>query len=141
MTRNKKILAIDFGNKHIGLAVGFSQSGIVLPKGHVRNDSHAITTIVETIHQNAIDEVVLGRPLFPSGASSPQEKLTLDFYHLLRQEITIPIIWIDERLTTKIAQQTMKSFHFSAKKRKELKDEFSAQLILEYYFKTGFPRP
>jgi putative Holliday junction resolvase len=64
----------------------------------------------------------------------------LDFYHLLQQEINIPIILIDERLTTKIAQQTMKSFSFSARKRKELKDEFSAQLILEYYLKTC-PRP
>jgi putative Holliday junction resolvase len=136
MTRNKKILAIDFGSKYIGLAVGFPSSGLILPKGHIQNNLHAIAAIKEVIQQNDIAEVVLGRPLYPSGESSPQEKQTLDFYHLLKKEMTIPITLVDELLTTKIALQTMKSFDFSAKKRKELKDEFAAQLILEYYFKT-----
>jgi putative holliday junction resolvase len=138
VTRNSiKVLAIDFGNKNIGLAIGFKGSGIVLPKGTLAHHKQVLSEIIQLIHENHIEEVVLGRPLYLSGETSPQETITMDFYHQLRRKITIPITLIDERLTTKIAKNTMKSFSFSPNKQKELKDMFSAQLILETYLKNN----
>jgi putative Holliday junction resolvase len=133
---NIKILAIDFGNKNIGLAIGFKESGIVLPKETLSNHKHIVSEIIQLIHKNHIEEVVLGCPLYPSGEASPQEAITMTFYHQLKNAISIPIIIVDERLTTKIAKNTMRSFSFLKNKQKKLKDMFSAQLILETYLKN-----
>ena len=62
-------------------------------------------------------------------------KRSLQFKEMLEKEVAIPVILIDERLTTIEAENILLDNDTSRKKRKKVIDSLSAQIILEAYIK------
>ncbi|NCD00956.1 Holliday junction resolvase RuvX [bacterium] len=122
----KKIIALDWGSKRIGLAVFDSEVNIVLPLDPL----NSIKEIEEFVKEEEIDLIVLGEPKSLSGDLGNYEKFTA-FKNNLESRISLPLKLLDERLTSKQADVIL------GKKEKDKRDSVSAMLILESYLEKN----
>jgi len=126
-----KVLAVDYGTKRVGLAVGDEELKIVSPKEVVKTEK-ALTRIKEIVKESGIGKIILGYPITLSGKEGQRARLVKAFYEKLKQELPeVEVILWDERFTTDEAMRRLRGL--SPKKKKELKDLLSAMIILEEY--------
>lgn len=126
-----RIMGLDVGEKRIGVAVsdslGYTAQGISTIK---REDIEELKKIVSDYN---IGEIVVGLPKNMDGSIGDQGKKVLDFVEKLKQEIDLPMITWDERLTTKEAEGVLLKADLSRAKRKKVIDKLAAVLILQSY--------
>lgn len=129
-----KILALDVGDKRIGVAVSdpFGFSGT--PLGTLLNNKEFFKKLEEIINQYKPTKIVIGLPLTLSGEEGEQAKKTKNFAKNLQKHFPhIPIEFEDERFTTDIAEERLSLLLKSKKKKKQKLDSISAVVILESY--------
>ena len=127
-----KVLAIDYGTRRVGLAIGDENLRIVSPKGVIKTEK-ALEEIKAIVKTSNVGKIVLGFPLTPSGKEGQRAKLVKKFYEELKRELPdIEIILWDERWTTQEALRRLEGM--SSRKKKQLKDTIAAMVILEEYF-------
>ncbi len=126
-----RIMGLDVGEKRIGVAVsdslGYTAQGISTIK---RENTEELKKIVSDYD---IGEIVVGLPKNMDGSIGEQGKKVLDFIEKLKQEIDLPMITWDERLTTKEAEGVLLKADLSRAKRKKVIDKLAAVLILQSY--------
>ncbi len=122
----KKIIALDWGSKRIGLALFNSEVNLIFPLDPLSS----IKEIEEVLENKEIDLIVLGEPRSLSGVLGDLEKFTA-FKKALEKRISIPLKLVDERLTSKQADVIL------GKKDKKKRDSVSAMLILETYLEKN----
>jgi putative Holliday junction resolvase len=127
-----KKLGIDYGNKIIGLAISDNDNKIALGYGIIENEDmeDSIYRISKLIDKEDIDTIIVGIPLGLKNIITTQTDTTLKFIDKLEDEIDITIEKIDERFTTKIAQDFIKTKKNSKIGDKDIK---AAQIILQDY--------
>ncbi len=127
-----KVLSLDYGTKFIGLAVGDTKLKIAVPKGRLKNDGRVFEKIAELVKSSKVDLLIVGLPLTPSGKEGRRAKEVREFVRKLSQHMSgVKILLWDERYTTEEAMRRLSDLPL--KKKKELKDEFAALVILEEY--------
>ena len=129
-----RILALDVGDKRIGVAVSdpFGFSGT--PIGTFLNNKDFFKNLEEIIKQYKPVKIVIGLPLTLSGEEGQQAKKTKNFAKKLQKYFPeIPIEFEDERFTTDIAEERLSAVLKSKKKKKQKLDSISAVVILESY--------
>ena len=133
-----RVLAIDYGQKRIGIAVTdelkISANG--LDTVHVR-DIHQF--VKDCVAQNDVDTFVVGLPITLDNKPSESTPFVENFVSWLKN--TFPdkkLVRIDERFTSQMAFQTMIDSGISkkARKNKELIDKISATIILQSYLSS-----
>ncbi|MFN3975460.1 MAG: Holliday junction resolvase RuvX [Aquificaceae bacterium] len=132
-----KVLAVDYGRRRIGLALGDTNLKIAVPLGSIENRNQRVfEEISQRIKELGISVVLLGLPLTPSGREGERAKEVKDFLEALKSHIPegVEIILWDERYTTKEAYSMMEGLKW--KKKKELKDSISAYAILLEYLES-----
>ena len=73
-----------------------------------------------------------------NGTESERSKLTQEFIHKLNSRFnTIPVIQVDERLTTVEAHRTMNDLNIKNRKKKDVVDTIAAVYILEQYLNAN----
>lgn len=102
-----RLLAIDLGERRIGLAVADSASGSVRPLATIRRsgDERDGRTIARLIDEQRVDELVIGLPLNMDGSEGEQAARTRAWAATQAEVCGVPISWRDERLTSEIAEQ------------------------------------
>ncbi|MCL4479200.1 MAG: Holliday junction resolvase RuvX [Deltaproteobacteria bacterium] len=130
-----RILAIDFGNARIGLAVndalGITAQGVgSINRTTIEKD---IEVIKRTISSHHIKEIVVGMPYLLDGTKGKQAKRVEDFISELKKHIQLPIKEWDERYTTVRAEEILSEADVHWKKRKAIIDMLAATYILETY--------
>jgi putative Holliday junction resolvase len=75
--------------------------------------------------------IVVGLPKRLSGDNGPAAEEALQFCDFLRQNLSLPIMTEDERLTSAAAEKELLSAGLSREKRKGLIDKVAAALILQ----------
>jgi putative holliday junction resolvase len=80
-----------------------------------------------------ISEIVIGLPLMMSGQVGFLADEVKNFIELLKKAVTVPIISWDERLTTVMAERSLRESSLSRKKRSQLVDTTAAVIILQNY--------
>lgn len=130
-----KILGVDYGDVRTGLAVsdalGFLASGIgTIRPGGMRNT--AIAVAEEAKKQNAV-LIVIGLPKNMDGSEGFRAEAVRAFEALLSEYTEIPRTFYDERLSTVEAHNFLNLTDTKGKKRKEVVDTLSAQIILQNY--------
>ncbi len=120
--KEKKYLAIDWGEKRLGLAVGQLEPNLAVPLKTVANLSEVLAVIIE----EEVDEIVLGQPISMSGKENFSDNF-LYFKKLLTEKANIPIHLVDERLSSKAADKLLIS------KKLGVRDELAAMVILETF--------
>lgn len=133
-----KILAIDYGEKRIGLAVTDDMKMIAFGLTTVAT-SEIFTYLSDYIPKENVETIVVGEPKQMNNTASESEVYIIPFLEKLKEKFpSTPIKRHDERFTSKMAFQTMLDSGLKKKQRKNkaLIDEISATIILQDFLKT-----
>jgi putative Holliday junction resolvase len=130
-----RLLGLDVGDKTIGIAVsdelGLTAQGVtVRSRQTLATDVAYLRGLVERYRAASI---VVGLPKNMDGSIGPQARKTLAFIARLRQACQVPIIEWDERLTTQQAERVLLAADTSRRRRRQVRDQLAAQLILQTY--------
>lgn len=129
-----RILGIDLGIKRIGLAI--SDELLVTAQGlevyEIKNKKSFFSYLKNLIKKYNINKIVVGLPLNKTGEIT-KSSWVLGFITTLIKKINLPVETWDERFTSLEAEKVLLQADTSRKKRKEIIDKVSAQLILQSY--------
>ena len=102
-----KILGIDYGAKHVGLAKGDDENKIALPYLSLENKDvkSLIEELKSLIKDEEIEVVVVGYPLNMKGEKTRQTEEIESFVEFLRKDLDIKIVLEDERLSSVSAKK------------------------------------
>lgn len=132
-----RCLGLDLGTKTLGIAISDRTNVIANPYKTIRfNDtSELIEPLKDIILQESIGEIALGLPKNMDNSCGFASKRSLDFKELLEKHINIPIVLVDERLSTMEAEKYLLDSDMSRKKRKDKIDAVAASVILNTYIR------
>ncbi|QHU93924.1 Holliday junction resolvase RuvX [Candidatus Saccharibacteria bacterium oral taxon 488] len=129
----KNFLALDVGEKRIGLAMADSQVRIAVPFGWVASDERVMEELAEIMLRHDISLVVVGYPRNQSGEPTQQTEFVVDFVRRLGQlDIDAEIAYQDESLTSVQAEQRLAG---KIKDKGEI-DAEAASIILQDYLEV-----
>lgn len=132
-----RIVGIDFGKVRIGLAISDEMRIIAQPLETIKtakDPKQTAKTIAQVLSRyKNIDAIVIGNPLLLSGKEGEMSQLVRSFAKILEQELSYPLIFWDERLTSSGVEKMLLDSKVSRKKRAELSDALSAVSILQNY--------
>ena len=126
-----RLLALDVGERRIGLAVSDPLETIAQPLGTIPRNAASIETIARIVREKEVGEIVVGLPVNMNGTFGPMADEVNEFAREIADVIDIPLVFIDERLTTAEAEKLMISADVSRHKRKGTIDSVAAAIILE----------
>jgi putative Holliday junction resolvase len=129
------ILALDIGEKRIGVAVSDPSDSFSLPlevieRTATRDD---IRRIIELATERSVRVIVVGDPVRLGGERGPASEKIDKFVAELERAWSGTIERVDERLTTAQATKSLIAADVSRKKRKQVVDKLAAALILDTY--------
>lgn len=131
----ERILALDYGRRRIGLALsdalGFGAKG--LPTLKVPNKDQALERVIGVVEEHAPAKIVVGLPLNLDGSKGDMALLVESFVEALQDAIDVPIVTIDERLTSVAAHRTMQQMGIKQRGNKGKVDQLAAVYLLEIY--------
>lgn len=137
-----RIVAIDFGMARLGIAISDEQKIIAMPLLTVAVEAKTELTVAKLLaeiktHSQAnrynVEAFVIGMPYLMSGKLGLLADETNNFIAKLKEATSIPIISWDERLTTVMAERSMREGTMSRKKRSKIVDKVAAVIILQNY--------
>ena len=130
---NSRLLGIDSGKKNIGLAICDEKKAIATPFKTIRKSSfkNLLKEIKEIIKENDIKGLVIGNPINMDGSLGKSSKSVFDFAKNLSQNITIPIVLWDERLSSEASFKITSNLGSNVTNRVKKLDQNAAAFILQ----------
>ena len=129
-----RLLAIDWGDKRIGLAVSDELGMLASPAGVIARRLGKRPPIAEIMRQGdalGIAGYVFGLPIDPSGNETPRSQEVREAAAKLASRQPLPVRLVDERFTTSAALRSIKAQGGSTRGRKEDVDALAAAILLE----------
>lgn len=128
-----KVLGIDHGDARIGLAVAETIIGIAHPHAVIESNEKALQEIADLVVKESIETIVIGLPLSLSGEEGKQASVVRLFADKLSRIIEAKIIFQDERLSSRHAENILIGMNKSRDERKAGADAHQAAIILQTY--------
>ena len=134
-TTHGKYLAVDYGDKRTGLAdcdiSGMLASGIgTISEGGMTKTAERV---VKEATSRGAKKIIVGLPKNMDGTEGDRAGVIRIFVDMLRTMCDIPVELYDERMTTMVAYRFLDASGTFGKKRKDVIDTLSAQIILQNY--------
>ena len=130
-----KIMAVDYGDSHTGLACCDRTETLASPIGVI--DEKNFKICAEKVAAMSVEYeaglIVVGNPLNMNGSAGPRSEMCKSFAELLQNLVDVPVVMWDERSSTVTAHQMMNDVNKRGKKRKAVIDAVAAAVILENY--------
>ncbi len=132
---NMRVMALDVGDKTIGVAISdalllTAQARPTLRRKNLHADIEALQRLAI---ENEVHEIIVGQPLHMSGKPSPQSEKVARFAEELHKVLNIPIVFCDERLTSVAAEEHLQEMGLNWRQRREHVDKIAAMIILQNY--------
>lgn len=135
----ERVLAIDYGERRVGLALSDPETGFVsgLPTLDRKSlkEGGLTAAIAALVSERAVDRILLGMPYSLDGSIGPAAERVLAFRDRLHLTTDVPLDEWDERLTTEAAKRRLEELGYSEKKMRGKLDQVSAVLMLEQYLR------
>lgn len=132
-----RYLGIDLGSKTVGLAISDPTLTIAscFKTIFFENEDYesTIDDIKLIVKENDIGKIVLGLPKNMNNTLGERALITTNYKKLLEDNIDVPVVMYDERLTSVISNSILIEADMSRKKRKKKVDSIAAQVILQDY--------
>ena len=131
----RRVLAIDYGRRRIGLALS-DELGLTgrplatLVRTNRRND---IRRLREICRDRGVAHIIVGNPLHLSGQDGEMAGEADRFATRLKKELGIDVELVDERLTSWDAEQTIVGVKPSLRKKRQALDDVAAAILLRDY--------
>ena len=130
-----RILAVDWGERRVGLAV--SDPGGIIATGletlQVKSRDDAVARVVVRAREVEADRVVVGMPLLMSGERGAAARAAQDFADLLAAVLAIPVETYDERLTSALSQRRLREVGVRTGHARARIDQGAAVVLLESF--------
>ncbi len=130
-----RILGLDYGERRIGVALSDPLKIIARPLITIdkKKINDYFSKILEIINNNNVSKIVVGLPLTLKGNNSKQTDDVICFVNKLRVKVQLPIITIDERLSSTAAEKSLRNQGIKTGYNKELIDVTAAAIFLQEY--------
>ncbi|MEG1596740.1 MAG: Holliday junction resolvase RuvX [Bacilli bacterium] len=133
---NMRYLGIDLGSRRMGVSLSDPTGIIATPLivvNHVDNYPFLIDEIKKMVKDNKVDEIVLGFPKNMNNTIGEKGELSIWFKKELEEKLEINVHLIDERLSTKSANDILINNNTRRNKRKKVIDKMAAVIILQSF--------
>jgi len=130
-----RVLAIDYGERRIGLAVSDPSRTVAAPAGHIARrvgKRPPIAEIVRRAEEQEIRAFVLGLPLDDHGDETPRSEEVRRVGAELERRTGYPVSFVDERYTTAAALRTVREMGGTTRGRKGDVDALAATILLQH---------
>jgi len=130
-----RILAVDHGEKRIGLAISDSTGTIANPLKVIEHVSRIIDAaqVADISTQNQVDLIVIGQSFDEEGKPNLAGRRAARFAEVLKTQTQIPIVMWDESFSTQSARAARIEMGVPRKMRAGHLDELAATVILQSY--------
>lgn len=130
------ILAFDFGEKRIGIAVGETMLKVAHPLTTIEAEENDIkfSQIASLIQEWRPNLLIVGLPAHLDGEVHSLTQLSKKFAQRLEGRFNLPVKMVDERLSSAEASQSLRDIGINGIKQKAMLDAVAAQIILQSYF-------
>ena len=130
-----RVLAIDFGESRIGLAISDPAGALAVPLTVLerRSDREAIQHIERLIEEQGVERVVVGEPRNLDGTLGDAARRVHSFCRKLASRIEQPCVLVDEGLTSVEARERLREAGTDLRRHPERVDQVAAQILLEQY--------
>ena len=133
-----RILGLDYGSKTVGAAIsdplGITAQGVETirrkQENHLRQTLARIEELVSEYH---VEKIVRGYPKNMNNTVGERAEKSLEFKEMLERRTGLPVIMLDERLTTMAADRTLEETGVHKEDRKQYLDQVAAVFILQGY--------
>lgn len=132
-----RVLAIDVGQKRVGLAISDRTRMLARPLATVQTtpaeapDRIAREIAALSAEEDGLSEIVVGLPVRLDGTPGAQTAHVEAFIAALRARVQVPIVTADERLTSREAESRLAVNERDWRKRKQRIDAVAAAIILQ----------
>jgi putative holliday junction resolvase len=137
-----RLLGLDIGHKRIGVAITDKQCTIAYPLEVLENTHDIREKLNDLIEKHCIGKIVVGMPYNLKGQEGLQAATVREFVNLNLEGLGVPVVYMDERFTSKISESVLRD----GKKQKNKRsadvhdnkaggevDKISASIILSGY--------
>ena len=139
MQRLGRYLAVDSGERRIGLAVSDPSGTIASPAGHIVRRAGKRPPIAELIRRAESAEArgfVLGLPLDESGGETDRSREVRAVAAALGERTSLPVLLVDERYTTAIALRAVREMGGETRGRQGDVDALAATVLLQHALRS-----
>lgn len=130
------VMAFDFGEKRIGVAVGETMLKLAHPLVTIKAEENAVKfeQIGALIREWRAQLLVVGLPMHLNGEPHLLTQLAKKFAQRLEGRFNLPVVMVDERLSSAEAAQSLQASGITGLQQKAMLDQVAAQTILQSYF-------
>jgi putative Holliday junction resolvase len=134
-----RILAVDHGEKRIGLALSDPSATIASPLQVIKHVSRLLDAaqVANLAVENEAGLIVIGQSFDEDGNPNLAGRRAAKFAEALKEQTNIPIELFDESFSTQDARATRIEMGVSRKKRSGHMDELAAVMILRSYIEAN----
>ncbi|MFN7142068.1 MAG: Holliday junction resolvase RuvX [Limisphaerales bacterium] len=128
-----RILALDHGTVRVGVAISDELKMIAQPLEFIPAEPFDtfMVRLKEIIADKPVELIVVGMPRNMDGSYGPAAQKVQEFVAKLKEQITVPIKLLDERLTSAQANRLLIQADVRRDKRKQTVDKMAAAILLQ----------
>jgi putative Holliday junction resolvase len=136
-----RILAVDHGEKRIGLALSDPTATIASPLKVIEHSSRLMDAaqVANLAEENEVGLIVIGQSFDEEGNPNLAGRRAARFAEALKEQTQIQIVLWDESFSTQDARAARIELGVSRKKRAGHQDAFAAVMILQSYLESSKP--
>ncbi len=134
LNNNRGVLALDVGDKRIGIAYAGWVARLAKPLTTLVNNEVLADELAKLIKQHDIDTLVVGLPRGMQGQTTEQTTKTNHLLQSLDEKLSVDIEWQDETLSSVQAKEELRQR--GIRYNKEAVDELAACIILEDFLRS-----
>ena len=141
--RAGRVLGVDVGTVRVGLALSDPTGTLASPLETLRRaKNHSdLDRLAALVAEHEVTEVVVGEPVHLSGASGASAEDAANYAQELADRIPdVPVILIDERLSTVTAASHLREGGIDSRKQRAVIDQAAAVVILQQFLDSRRPR-
>lgn len=134
-----RILAVDHGEKRIGLAISDPTATLASPLTVIKHVSRLLDAaqVANLAAENEVGLIVIGQSFDEEGNPNLTGRRAAKFAEALREQTRIPVELFDESFSTQDARATVIELGFSRKRRAGHHDSLAAVIILRSYIEAN----
>ena len=133
-----RIIGLDYGTKTVGVALSdeaqiIAQPYLTIERKHANKLRQTYARIEEIIEEQDVQKIILGLPKNMNNTEGERAACTREFMEGLTRRTGLPVVLVDERLTTVEADRILEETGIAKSSRKEHIDKMAAAIILQSY--------
>lgn len=136
-----RILAVDPGEKRIGIALSDETAALASPLTVIKHHSRAVdaATIAQLAQEHQAGLIVVGEALDDENEPTPSARSARRLAAAIRLQTSLPVVMWDESGSTQEARAARIALGYSRKKRAGHQDDLAAAYILQSYLDANHP--